>query len=196
MPGKTGWEILHRLKTTPATVAIPIVIVSGLDDKGRGFALGASEYLVKPVKKEVLLAALEKHLGNNGPFKVLVVDDEDTSLQLASQVLESAGYVPLLAHSGGEGLDLLTKNAVDAMVLDLMMPEMDGFEMLRKVKDSPSTRDLRIFVLTAKELTSDFLFRATQGFFRKGEFWKEELLAQLRRVINTSAGKPEGCTTQ
>jgi signal transduction histidine kinase/DNA-binding response OmpR family regulator len=198
MPGKNGWEILHRLKTTPATVAIPIVIVSGVDDKGRGFAVGASEYLVKPVKKEVLLAALEKHLGNNGPFKILVVDDEDTSLQLASQVLESAGYVPLLAHSGGEGLDLLTKNAVDAMVLDLMMPEMDGFEMLRKVKDTPSTRDLPIFVLTAKDLTSadkDFLFRATQGFFRKGEFWKEELLAQLRRVINTSVGKPEGCTT-
>ena len=118
---------------------------------------------------------------------------------MASQVLEAAGYVPLLAHSGGEGLDLLTKHAVDAMVLDLMMPEMDGFEMLRKVKDSPSTRDLPIFVLTAKDLTSadkDFLFRATQGFFRKGEFWKEELLAQLRRVINTSAGKPEGCTTQ
>jgi signal transduction histidine kinase/DNA-binding response OmpR family regulator len=198
MPGKNGWEILHRLKTTPATVAIPIVIVSGVDDKGRGFAVGASEYLVKPVKKEVLLAALEKHLGNNGPFKVLVVDDEDTSLQLASQVLESAGYIPLLAHSGGEGLDLLTKNAVDAMVLDLMMPEMDGFEMLRKVKDTPSTRDLPIFVLTAKDLTSadkDFLFRATQGFFHKGEFWKEELLAQLRRVINTSVGKPEGCTT-
>src|SRR4029077_1634251 len=115
MPGKNGWEILHRLKTTPATAAIPIVIVSIVDDKGRGFALGASEYLVKPVKKEVLLAALKKHLGPTGPFKVLVVDDEDTSLQLASQVLESAGYVPLLARSGGEGLELLTKSAVDAM---------------------------------------------------------------------------------
>ncbi|PYU23081.1 MAG: hypothetical protein DMG30_12790 [Acidobacteria bacterium] len=199
MPGKNGWEILHRLKTTPATAAIPIVIVSIVDDKGRGFALGASEYLVKPVKKEVLLAALKKHLGNSGPFKILVVDDEDTGLLLASQVLEAAGYVPLLAHSGGEGLDLLTKNAVDAMVLDLMMPEMDGFEMLRKVKDSPSTRDLPIFVLTAKDLTSadkDFLFRATQGFFRKGEFWKEELLAQLRSLISTSTGKPEGRATQ
>jgi signal transduction histidine kinase/CheY-like chemotaxis protein len=199
MPGKNGWEILHRLKTTPATAAIPIVIVSIVDDKGRGFALGASEYLVKPVKKEVLLAALKKHLGNNGPFKVLVVDDEDTSLQLASQVLESAGYVPLLARSGGEGLDLLTKNAVDAMVLDLMMPEMDGFEMLRKVKDSPSTRDLPVFVLTAKDLTAadkDFLFLATQGFFRKGELWKEELVAQLRSVTGTSAREPKEFATQ
>ena len=199
MPGKNGWEILHRLKTTPATAAIPIVIVSIVDDKGRGFALGASEYLIKPLKKEVLLAALKKQLGNNGPFKVLVVDDEDTGLQLASQVLESAGYIPLLAHSAREGLDLLTKDAVDAMVLDLVMPEMNGFEMLRKLKDSPSTRDLPIFVLTAKDLTpadKDFLFLATQGFFRKGEFWKEELLAQLRSVVSASAGKPEGCTTQ
>ena len=199
MPGKNGWEILHRLKTTPATAAIPVVIVSIVDDKGRGFALGASEYLVKPVKKEVLLAALAKHLGNNGPFKVLVVDDEDTSLQLASQVLESAGYVPLLARSGGEGLDLLSKNAVDAMVLDLIMPEMNGFEMLRKLKDNPSTRDLPIFVLTAKDLTSadkEFLFLATQGFFRKGEFWKEELLTQLRSVTGTSAREPKGCATQ
>ncbi len=199
MPGKNGWEILHRLKTTPATAAIPIVIVSIVDDKGRGFALGASEYLVKPVKKEILLAALKKHLGNNGPFKVLVVDDEDTSLQLASHVLESAGYVPLLAHSGGEGLDLLTKNTVDAMVLDLMMPEMDGFEVLRKLKDSPSTHNLPVFVLTAKDLTSadkEFLFLATQGFFRKGEFWKEELLTQLRIVTSTSVGKAEECTTR
>jgi signal transduction histidine kinase/DNA-binding response OmpR family regulator len=199
MPGKNGWEILHRLKTTPATAAIPIVIVSIVDDKGRGFALGASEYLVKPVKKEVLLSALKKHLGNTGPYKVLVVDDEDTSLQLASQVLESAGYVPLLARSGGEGLELLTKNTVDAMVLDLMMPEMDGFEMLRKLKDSPATHNLPVFVLTAKDLTpadKDFLFLATQGFFRKGEFWKEELLAQLRTVTSTSVGKVEECTTR
>ena len=175
------------------------MIVSIVDDKGRGFALGASEYLVKPVKKEVLLAALKKHLGNTGPYKVLVVDDEDTSLQLASQVLESAGYVALLARSGGEGLDLLTKNTVDAMVLDLMMPEMDGFEMLRKVKDSPSTHDLPIFVLTAKDLTSadkEFLLVATQGFFRKGEFWKEELLSQLRIVTRTSVSKPEECATR
>jgi signal transduction histidine kinase/CheY-like chemotaxis protein len=199
MPGKNGWEALHRLKTTEATVAIPIVIVSGVDDKGRGFALGASEYLVKPVQKEVLLAALKKHLGNNGPFKVLVVDDEDTSLQIASQVLEAAGYVPLLARSGGEGLDLLAKTAVDAMVLDLIMPEMNGFEMLRKLKDNPRTRDLPVFVVTAKDLTSadkDFLFLATQGFFRKGELWKEELLAQLRNVTSTSVGKPEECTTR
>jgi signal transduction histidine kinase/CheY-like chemotaxis protein len=199
MPGKNGWEILHRLKTTEATVAIPIVIVSGVDDKGRGFALGASEYLVKPVQKEVLLVALKKHLGNNGPFKVLVVDDEDTSLQVASQVLEAAGYVPLLARSGGEGLDLLAKTAVDAMVLDLIMPEMNGFEMLRKLKDNPRTRDLPVFVVTAKDLTSadkDFLFLATQGFFRKGELWKEELLAQLRNVTSTSVGKPEECTTR
>ena len=199
MPGKNGWEILHRLKTTPATAAIPIVIVSIVDDKGRGFALGASEYLVKPVKKEVLLAALKKHLGDSGPYKILVVDDEDTSLQLASQVLESAGYVPLLARSGGEGLDLLTKNTVDAMVLDLMMPEMDGFEMLRKLKDSSATHDLPVFVLTAKDLTpadKDFLFVATQGFFRKGEFWKEELLAQLRVVTSTSVGKAEEFTTR
>ena len=199
MPGKNGWEILHRLKTTPATAAIPIVIVSIVDDKGRGFALGASEYLVKPVKKEVLLAALKKHLGDSGPYKILVVDDEDTSLQLASQVLESAGYVPLIARSGGEGLDLLTKNTVDAMVLDLMMPEMDGFEMLRKLKDSPATHDLPVFVLTAKDLTpadKDFLFVATQGFFRKGEFWKEELLAQLRVVTSTSVGKAEEFTTR
>ena len=199
MPGKNGWEILHRLKTTEATVAIPIVIVSGVDDKGRGFALGASEYLVKPVQKEVLLTALKRHLGNAGPYKVLVVDDEDTSLQIASQVLEAAGYVPLLARSGGEGLDLLAKTAVDAMVLDLIMPEMNGFEMLRKVKDNPKTRDLPVFVLTAKDLTpadKDFLFLATQGFFRKGEFWKEELLAQLRNVTSTSVGKAEECTTR
>jgi len=195
MPGKSGWEILQQLKTNPATSAIPVVIVSIVDDKGRGFALGASEYLVKPVQREVLLAALKKHLGINGSRKVLVVDDEDTSLQLASQVLQSAGYIPMVAHNGREALELLAKNAVDAMLLDLMMPEMDGFEVLSKIKDDSSLRDLPVFVFTAKDLTAtdiEFLLRATQGFYRKGEFWKEGLLTQLARVTRTSAGKPTG----
>ena len=195
MPGKSGWEILQQLKTNPATSAIPVVIVSIVDDKGRGFALGASEYLVKPVQREVLLAALKKHLGTSGSRKVLVVDDEDTSLQLASQVLQSAGYIPMVAHNGREALELLAKNAVDAMLLDLMMPEMDGFEVLSKIKDDSSLRDLPVFVFTAKDLTAtdiEFLLRATQGFYRKGEFWKEGLLTQLARVTRTSAGKPTG----
>jgi signal transduction histidine kinase/CheY-like chemotaxis protein len=192
MPGKGGWEVLHRLKITPATAAIPIVIVSIVDNKERGFALGASEYLVKPVQKDPLLAALKKHVGNGSQRKVLVIDDEEASLQLASQVLQSAGYVSVVAHSGREALDLLTKNAVDAILLDLLMPEMDGFEVLGHIKDNPSMRDLPVFVLTAKDLTSadtEFLLRATQGLFRKEESWKESLLAQLRRVINTSEGE-------
>lgn len=196
MPGKNGWDTLYRLKTNATTSAIPIVIVSVVDNRERGFALGAAEYLVKPVQKDVLVSALEKHLGRNGGRKVLVIDDEDQSLQLAGHVLESAGHAPLLAQSGKEAFDLLSRGSVDAILLDLAMPEMDGFEVLRKLLDHPTARDIPVFVLTAKDLTESevkFLTDATKGLFLKQKSWKEELLTQLRNVTRPTAfGKSTG----
>ncbi len=191
MPGKSGWETLCKLKNTPATAHLPIIIVSVVDQKDMGFALGAEEYFVKPIKKEVLVGAIRKHLRPrmDGPSTILVVDDELPDLQMMCEVLDSAGYSPLAARGGREALEILERTRPDAVLLDLLMPEIDGFEVIERMKENPNLHDIPIFVLTAKDLTEvdvARLTRETRAFFRKALSWKEELLQQVRQAI----GKP------
>ncbi len=188
MPGNGGWEALYRLRNDPVTAAIPVIIVSIVDQKRMGFALGAAEYFVKPVQKEALIGAIRERLtlSADRPHTILVVDDELDTLHFLSEALDSAGYSSLVAQSGKEALEILWRTRVDAILLDLLMPEMDGFEVLRQIRENPRLRELPIFVLTAKDLTDadiEVLTRDTSGFFRKAHPWKEDLLAQLGRVV-------------
>ena len=188
MPGKSGWETLCKLKNTPATAHLPIIIVSVVDQKDMGFALGALEYFVKPIKKEVLVGAIRKHLRPrmDGPSTILVVDDELRDLEMMADVLDSAGYSPLAARGGREALEILERTRPDAVLLDLLMPEIDGFEVIRRIKENPTLHDIPIFVLTAKDLTEvdiALLTRETRAFFRKAHPWKEELLQQVRQAV-------------
>lgn len=193
MPGKNGWQTLFELRHDPLTVKIPIVIVSVVDQKQMGFALGASEYLVKPVNRLELLEKMQKHVGSrtNGPAKILVVDDEIATLNLLGQILRSAGYEPLLAAGGNEALAVLAQDRISVILLDLLMPEMDGFEVLQRIKQSPGLVNIPIFVLTAKNLTDDeveLLARETRALFRKSSQWKEKLLAEIRKAVRAGAG--------
>jgi len=195
MPGNGGWEALYKLRNDPMTATIPVIIVSVTDQKKMGFALGAAEYFVKPVQKEPLVSAIRKHLAPraDGPRTILVVDDEVDTLKLLSEVLDSAGYSPLVAKSGKEALEILGRTPVDAVLLDLLMPEMDGFEVLRHIRENPRLQKTPIFVLTAKDLTDadiEVLTRDTRGFFRKAYPWKEELLAQLARAVGREKPTP------
>ncbi len=195
MPGKTGWETLHELKNSPATAALPVIIVSVVDRKKMGFALGAAEYLVKPVRREQLLGSIAKQLGprKNGPTTILVVDDEPRDLQMMTEVLESAGYAPLTASGGQQAMEILSKSQPDAILLDLLMPEMDGFEVIRRIKELPHLQQLPIFVLTAKDLTevdTDWLARETRAFFQKSTPWKEQFLVQVRQAIAKEEKQP------
>ena len=188
MPGKSGWLTLHILKSTPETASIPVIIVSIVDQKEMGFALGAAEYLVKPVPREVLLQAIAKHLGmrKNGAFQILVVEDQPQDLQMMTEVLESAGYSILPAPGGREAIERLAQTRPDAVLLDLLMPEVDGFQVIRHMKETSLLRDIPIFVLTAKDLNDgemELLTRETRAFFRKGIPWKGELLRQVQRVL-------------
>lgn len=188
MPGKSGWETLHELKNTPATADIPVIIVSVVDQKKMGFALGAADYFVKPVKKEALVGAIGKYLRPrmDGPSTILVVEDELRDLEMMTEVLDAAGYSPLAARGGREALEILQRTRPDAILLDLLMPEVDGFEVIRHIKENPALREIPIFVLTAKDLTAtdiEVLTRETRAFFQKGIPWKEELLAQVRKAV-------------
>lgn len=188
MPGKSGWDTLRQLKNDPLTYSIPIIIVSVTDEEKMGFALGAAEYLIKPVSKQALLAAIAKYVEprSGEAIRVLVVDDEDEPLELVKAILESAGYGALLAKSGKDALETLSQIRVDAIVLDLLMPEMDGFEALQRIKNEPRLRDIPVFVLTAKDLTKDdieVLSREATAWLQKGASWKDTLLAEIQRAV-------------
>jgi signal transduction histidine kinase/CheY-like chemotaxis protein len=185
----SGFGTLYDLKTTTETSEIPVVVVSVVDQKKMGLALGASEYLIKPVQKDRLIDAVNKHVhvGPDQPARVLIVDDDRASLQLAASILESAGYTPQLAEGGGEALSMLAKTHIDAVLLDLMMPGMDGFQFLHHLRDHEAWRELPVFVFSAKDLTqqeAEVLKRETLAFFRKDEAWKEKLLQQIAGVIS------------
>ena len=126
---------------------------------------------------------------------MLAVDDDANTLRLLGEILRSSGYEPLSAASGKEALAILSRSKVDAILLDLLMPEMDGFEVLHEVKRNPKLCDIPILVLTAKELTEEDLEGSTcqtSAVFRKGASWKEDLLAQLRRVTPQKAAAGAG----
>ena len=194
MPGKGGWDTLYALKKTPVTATIPVIVVTVVDEPKIGLALGAAEYLVKPVDKDVLLETVRRYIGpgSDGPAKVLVVDDEAGTRELLKEMLESDGYVPVLAANGKEALEALARISVSAMLLDLIMPEMDGFELLMRMKEDPGLRNIPVLVLTAKDLSDDeieMLRHETIGLFQKGREWKKKLLADLRRAVGAQAGR-------
>jgi len=194
MPGKGGWDTLYALKKTPVTATIPVIVVTVVDEPKIGLALGAAEYLVKPVEKDVLLETVRRHIGpgSNGPAKVLVVDDEAGTRELLKETLESDGYIPVLAASGKEALEALAHISVSAILLDLIMPEMDGFELLLRMKEDPGLRNIPVLVLTAKDLTDneiDMLRHETIGLFQKGREWKKQLLTDLHRAVGAQAGR-------
>jgi CheY-like chemotaxis protein len=188
MPGKSGWAALAELKTDPVTAKIPVVMVSVADRKKEGLALGVAEYLVKPVSKELLVQAVGKHLDPQAEPRptILVVDDDRSTRHMLEETLKGIGYAPLPAQDGSEALDILWRTRVDAILLDLMMPGINGFEILRRVRENPRLRRVPVFILTAKDLTeaeAEFLNRETSGLFLKERPWKEDLLAQIRQRI-------------
>jgi CheY-like chemotaxis protein len=188
MPHKSGWETLHQLKSAAATAAIPVIIVSVVDQKKMGFALGAEEYLVKPVAKDALLEAIRRHvpLPSENARTVIVVDDDARHAELISEVLSAAGYSPVAAADGRQALEMLERTRPAAVLLDLLMPGMDGFEILGRIQENPALHGVPVFVLTAKDLTSadlETLSRKAHAVLRKKITWKEDLLKRMRLVV-------------
>jgi len=188
MPEANGFEFLLNAKSTPGTSNIPIIIVSIVDQQKVGFALGAADYLVKPVDKAALLTILRNHIPvlHNRERLFLLVDDDPLSLELLDSTLRSAGYHTRTAQNGRSALEVLSSVRVDGILLDLIMPEMDGFEFIRRVKQQQDLREIPIFVLTAKNLTGDdieLLSRETQVYFQKNGAWQRELIEAVKKVV-------------
>jgi signal transduction histidine kinase/CheY-like chemotaxis protein len=154
LPGMDGWEVLARLKADPATAAIPVVVVSMLDERGRGFALGAAEYLVKPVSKDQLLAALHRVAAiPERPHTVVAIDDDPLAIELVRASLEPEGWTVLGAATGQEGLALIRERKPSAVLLDLLMPGMDGFEVVEALRADPDTKSVPVVILTSMSMS-------------------------------------------
>jgi signal transduction histidine kinase/DNA-binding response OmpR family regulator len=200
MPGSNGFETLAALRKNSETANIPVIILSIVDQKQVGFALGAADYLIKPVRKPVLLEAIRRHVPSpaDEESSILLVDDDPKALELLEEALRSAGYETQAVRSGTRALDVLANKVVGAILLDLLMPGMDGFQVIRHVRQEPAFRELPILVMTAKNLSQDeiaLLNRETQGLLQKDGSWKEQLIAEVGRVVRghslaKSAGQP------
>ena len=193
LPGIDGWEVLAQLKADPGTAAIPVIVVSMLDERGRGFALGAAEYLVKPVGKEQLLAALYRAAAMPEPtHTVVAIDDDPLAIELVRASLEPEGWTVLGAATGQEGLALIRERQPSAVLLDLLMPGMDGFEVVEALRADPDTKSVPVVILTSKSMTQQDKERL-QGRItyvaRKTEFDLSGL-AGLLRWASTSRQSP------
>jgi len=201
MPGGNGFDTLVALRNAPATAHIPIIIVSIVDQRQVGFALGAADYLIKPIRKPALLDTIRKHVpaaADDDDAAILLVDDDPGTLELLEETLRSAGYETQSVQSGARALEVLSSKLVSAVLLDLLMPGMDGFEVIRHLRKEATLKELPIFVMTGKTLAEEelaLLGRETQALFHKNDSWRQQLLVEVGRVVRgrklaRSAGQP------
>ena len=190
LPDLDGWNTLARLKEREATRHIPVVIVSITDEPRRGFALGAAQVLVKPVTQEDLLGVLAaiglRGMPQPGERRVLVVDDDPKAVTMVCKHLQSAGFVPLGAFGGQEAVDLVRRERPDAIVLDLMMPNVSGFDVVEQLASRADTADIPVLVLTAKLITAqdrELLRGRVQRIMEKAGFQATTLLAEVQRAL-------------
>jgi PAS domain S-box-containing protein len=196
MPDKDGWQVLRELKERPETQHIPIIICSIVSEEGRGFSLGAADYLVKPIMEDELLAALSRLDEPEDESLVLVIDDQADDILLIRRILEAQhGYRVIEANGGQVGIDLVYQHKPDIVILDLMMPEVDGFTVLEKLKREPNTRNIPVIVITAKVLTEEeqqTLLGQVEVLLHKGLFTESELLEDLKEALSRiAAPQPE-----
>ena len=192
MPGMDGWAVLRALKADPELQCIPVIMVSLAGEEGMGFALGAAEYLSKPVDRARLLRLLRDHAGSDEGRRALLVEDDEPSRTLVRRTLEEIGWEVVEAENGRQGLDLLDGPPPDVILLDLMMPVMDGFEFMERLREHETAGDVPVIVLTAKDLTPEeerFLEAHTRSVIRKGPHDRETLLSFIRRSA-AGASKP------
>jgi PAS domain S-box-containing protein len=189
MPGFDGWAVLTALKSDPRTHDIPVVMLTIVDDRTRGYTLGASDYLTKPIDWDRLNAVLRRYCPE--PASLLVVDDDELQRDHLSQSLAQAGWTVRLAGNGREALSLIDAEMPDLILLDLILPEMDGFQFLEELRGRPGGQTVPVIIVTAKDLTRNDLERlrgrVTQ-ILRKGIVSREDLLARIRNYIHGASG--------
>lgn len=197
LPRMDGWRVLHRLKEMEETKDIPIIVVSIIEDKSFGLSLGAVDYMIKPVSRNELITKISQLTSGEGrPHRILVIDDNPADVSLIEEILKLDEYEVLKATGGLEGLKTARIERPDLVILDLMMPDLDGFDVMRLLESDENTRGLPVILFTAKDLTE--IDRANLGdnirdIFGKAQLDRDSLRSKIAEVLGA---RPGSATTQ
>ena len=197
MPRIDGWSVLKALKADPQTADIPVIMLTMVSDKSLGFSLGASEYLTKPIDRDRLHQALERH-APRASEDVLIVEDDDATRELLRRLVATRGHRVREAADGQAALEIVAEAAPSLILLDLMLPKMDGFTFLKELRQNAEWEHIPVIVVTAKDLTPEEreqLSSEADAVLRKGALDREALLRQVstllaRRINPTAAARP------
>ncbi|HZM53137.1 MAG TPA: response regulator, partial [Vicinamibacteria bacterium] len=184
MPGMDGWSVLRELKADPRLASIPVIMITMADDRSTGYALGASDYLTKPIDREKLSASVQRY--RHGSQIVLVVEDDDDTREMMVRTLANDGWTVREAENGRVALDRVREGVPELILLDLMMPEMDGFEFISHLRQHEAWQTIPVVVLTAKDITPEEHLRLqgnVRKVFLKASFSREELVDEIRAAI-------------
>ncbi|HWG54360.1 MAG TPA: response regulator [Gemmatimonadaceae bacterium] len=189
MPGRDGWAILAALKAEPEVADIPVIMLTMLDDRNLGLALGASDFMTKPIDRDRMRAVLARYR-RDGASDVLLVEDDPATRDLLRRLLEGDGWTVAEAENGRAALGALGRHVPALILLDLMMPVMDGSQFAAELRKVDAWRDIPIIVITAKDLTAEdrrALNGDVQGVLQKGAFSRETLLREIQSLMHTAA---------
>ncbi|HEY4672118.1 MAG TPA: response regulator, partial [Gemmatimonadaceae bacterium] len=190
LPNMDGWELLSRLKQVPELRRIPVVIISIVAEPSKGFSLGAAAVMQKPISRQELLESLGDlgllTVSDGKGYKILVVDDDPKAVEVVALRLDAMGSRVLRAYSGQDAIDMARQELPDVIVLDLMMPEISGFDVVAALSETPETAGIPVLVVTAREITDADRARLTgsvAAIMEKGSFNPEDLTSEVRRAM-------------
>ncbi|MCD9022141.1 hybrid sensor histidine kinase/response regulator [Cohnella silvisoli] len=186
MPGMDGWTVLTTLKSDPELAGIPIIMISMTDDRNLGYALGASDFLIKPVNRDKIISVLDKHIMERQSDSILVIEDDLATSQMMTRMLVKEGYRVIRAGDGRIALECVAQSIPQFILLDLMMPNMDGFEFVTELRKRDEWRSIPVVVLTAKDITAEDRMRLNgyvENIVQKGHWRREDLLEEIRNLL-------------
>ena len=186
MPEKDGWDVLRSLKAERELADIPVVMLTIVDERNKGYALGASDYVVKPVKRDQLVSILEKYRISEAPNVVLVVEDDPDMRRRLHATLSEEGWTVEEAENGRLALAALSRNRPNLILLDLMMPEMDGFEFLTELRNDRALHGIPVVVVTGADLSAEDrknLNGGVEQVLSKSAYSREQLFEEVRALV-------------
>jgi CheY-like chemotaxis protein len=192
MPDIDGWTVLAALKGDPVLADIPVVIVTIVDEQRRGIALGAAGYMTKPIDRDRLVDILSPYQRATEPSTVLIVEDDEEQRRLVRELLGACGWAVREAANGRLALDALEEGLPDILLLDLMMPEMDGFGVVAALQAKPAWRDIPVVVVTALDLTAEDHRRLNGGveqILSKSAYAPAELIKRVGALLGEAKRK-------
>jgi CheY-like chemotaxis protein len=187
MPEVDGWSLLEDLKADPDTRNTPIIICSIVEEEEKGFSLGASDYLVKPILEEDILGSLHRLNGDGTINQVLIIDDSPDDLRLMEKMIsENSKFHPILAEGGEQGWEMILNEHPQAIILDLFMPNLNGFTILERLRTTPELRDIPVVVVSGLDLTTEQKKQLTnlgKHLLQKGMLNEQDLFATLTKAL-------------